>query len=102
MELPVKAIREQIAGALDVIIQQSRLKDGSRKIVSITEVQGMEGDVIVLQDIFTFKIQGMNPEGKIIGKLAPTGVLPKFYERLEMSGIHIPNSVFIEDEVWGQ
>jgi pilus assembly protein CpaF len=102
VELPIKAIREQIAGALDVIIQQSRLKDGSRKIVSITEVQGMEGDVIVLQDIFTFKIKGMSPEGKIIGRLAPTGVLPKFYERLEISGIHIPNSVFIEDEVWGQ
>jgi pilus assembly protein CpaF len=102
VELPVKAIREQIAGALDVIIQQSRLKDGSRKIVSITEVQGMEGDIIVLQDIFTFKIQGLSPEGKIIGKLAPTGVLPKFYERLERSGIHIPNSIFIEDEGWGR
>jgi pilus assembly protein CpaF len=100
VELPVKAIREQIASAIDVIIQQSRLKDGTRKIVSITEIQGLEGDVIVLQDIFTFKQQGMNPEGKMIGKLAPTGVLPKFYENLDKSGIHIPNSIFIEDEVW--
>jgi pilus assembly protein CpaF len=100
VELPVKAIREQIASAIDVIIQQSRLKDGTRKIVSITEVQGLEGDVIVLQDIFTFKQHGMSPEGKIIGKLSPTGVLPKFYDQLEKSGIHIPNSIFIEDEVW--
>jgi pilus assembly protein CpaF len=100
VELPVKAIREQISGALDVIIQQSRLKDGSRKITNITEVQGMEGDVIVLQDIFTFVQEGVTPEGKIIGKLAPTGVRPKFYEKLESSGIHIPPSVFIGEEVW--
>jgi pilus assembly protein CpaF len=100
VELPVKAIREQVASAIDVIIQQSRLKDGTRKIVSITEVQGLEGDVIVLQDIFTFKQDGISPEGKIIGRLTPTGVLPKFYEKLNRSGIHIPNSIFIEDEVW--
>ncbi|MDP4163823.1 MAG: CpaF family protein, partial [Bacillota bacterium] len=100
VELPVKAIREQIAGAIDVIIQQSRLKDGTRKIVSITEVQGMEGDIIVLQDIFSFKQQGVSTEGKIIGRLAPTGVRPKFYDRLETSGIHIPAGVFIEGEEW--
>jgi pilus assembly protein CpaF len=102
VELPVKAIREQIAGAIDVIIQQSRLKDGSRKITSITEVQGMEGDVIVLQDIFTYIQQGVNDDGKIIGHLVPTGVRPKFYERLEASGIHIPANVFIESEEWGE
>jgi len=96
VELPVKAIREQISGALDLIIQQSRLSDGSRKIVSITEVQGMEGDVIVLQDIFTFERQGKDPDGRIKGKLVPTGVLPKFYEKLQTSGIHIPTEVFIE------
>lgn len=102
VELPVKAIREQIAGALDVIIQQSRLKDGSRKITSITEVQGMEGDVIVLQDIFSYKQKGVDDNGKIIGRLIPTGVRPKFYERLEASGIHIPANVFIEGEEWGE
>lgn len=96
LDLPVKAIREQIAGAIDVIIQQSRLKDGSRKITSITEVQGMEGDVIVLQDIFTFRQEDVDEEGKVIGKLVPTGVRPKFYERLEASGIHISTSVFFE------
>lgn len=97
LDLPVKAIREQIAGAIDVIIQQSRLKDGSRKITNITEVQGMEGDVIVLQDIFTFRQTGVDERGKIAGKLVPTGVRPRFYERLETSGIHIPASVFIEE-----
>ena len=100
MELPVKAIREQIAGAIDLIIQQSRLKDGSRKITNITEVQGMEGDIIVLQDIFTFEQLGLNESGRVIGKLVPTGVRPKFYERLESSGIHISSEVFIEREEW--
>jgi pilus assembly protein CpaF len=98
IELPVKAIREQIAGAIDLIIQQSRLKDGTRKITNITEVQGMEGDVIVLQDIFVFRQTGIDENGKIIGKLVPTGVRPKYFERLETSGIHIPASVFIEEE----
>ena len=100
MDLPIKAIREQIAGALDLIIQQSRLKDGSRKITHITEVQGLEGDVIVLQDIFVFKQHNIDAEGKIIGKLIPTGVRPKFYEKLETCGIHIPALVFMEEEDW--
>nr|WP_307330031.1 CpaF family protein [Evansella vedderi] len=98
VELPIKAIREQIAGAIDLIIQQTRLKDGSRKIVKITEVQGLEGDVIVLQDIFTFKQEGVDENGKIKGRLIPTGIRPKFYERLETSGLSIPPSVFINDE----
>ncbi len=101
IDLPVKAIREQISGAIDVIIQQARLKDGSRKIVNITEVQGMEGDVIVLQDIFVFEQKGVDGTGKIIGRLVPTGVRPKFYSRLESSGIHIPPNVFVDQEEWG-
>ncbi|KIL38369.1 type II secretion system protein E [Gordoniibacillus kamchatkensis] len=95
LELPVKAIREQIAGAIDLIIQQSRLKDGTRKIVNITEVLGMEGDVIVLQDIFAYQQTGTDAEGRIQGRLAATGIRPKFYERLETSGIHVPVSVFL-------
>ncbi|AOM83859.1 CpaF family protein [Salisediminibacterium beveridgei] len=98
VDLPVKAIREQIAGAIDVIIQQSRLKDGSRKIVKITEVQGLEGDVIVLQDIFTYEQRGKDTHGNIIGKLVPTGIRPKFYERLEHAGITISPDVFIPNE----
>ncbi|WP_018923514.1 CpaF family protein [Salsuginibacillus kocurii] len=98
MELPIRAIREQIAGALDVIIQQSRLRDGSRRITNITEVQGLEGDVIVLQDIFTFQQFDVDSDGTIIGKLVPTGVRPKFYERMENEGITLSPSIFTEQE----
>jgi pilus assembly protein CpaF len=98
VDLPIKAIRQQIVGAIDVIVQQARLKDGSRRITSITEVQGLEGDVVVLQDIFNFKQQGVDSSGKISGKLVSTGIRPKFYERLETSGINIPASVFKVEE----
>ena len=98
MELPIKAIRQQIAGAIDLIVQQSRLKDGSRKIVNITEVQDLEGDVVVLQDIFNFKQQGLDKGGKLIGKMVATGIRPKFYDRLEASGISIPASIFNIEE----
>ncbi|HWI52946.1 MAG TPA: CpaF family protein [Symbiobacteriaceae bacterium] len=94
MELPVKAIREQIASAVDLIVQVARLKDGSRKITHITEVQGMEGDVVVLQDLFLFKQTGINAEGKVAGALAPTGIRPKFYDRLEEHGCALPDEIF--------
>ncbi len=93
MDLPLRAIREQIASAVDLIVHQNRLKDGSRKIVAITEVQGMEGDVIVMQDIFVFEQSGV-VEGKIEGKLRPTGIRPKFVEKFEAAGIHLPPNVF--------
>ena len=93
MDLPLRAIREQIASAVDLIVHQNRLKDGSRKIVNITEVQGMEGDVIVMQDIFVFEQTGL-VEGKIQGKLRPTGIRPKFVEKFEAAGIHLPPNVF--------
>ncbi len=93
MDLPVRAIREQIASAVDLIIQQARMRDGSRKIISITEVQGMEGDVIVMSDIFAFEQQGME-NGKIIGRLKPTGIRPKFYDRIEAAGISLPPNIF--------
>jgi pilus assembly protein CpaF len=93
MDLPLRAIREQIASAVDLIVHQNRLKDGSRKIVNITEVQGMEGDVIVMQDIFVFEQTGV-VEGKIQGKLKPTGIRPKFVEKFETAGIHLPPNVF--------
>jgi len=96
MELPMKAIRENIASAVDMIVQQSRLKDGSRKITYITEVQGMEGDTVVLQDIFIFEQQGLDSNGKIIGKLKPTGIRPKFYDKLVASGIKLPADIFME------
>ncbi|MEJ7748201.1 MAG: CpaF family protein, partial [Candidatus Limnocylindrales bacterium] len=89
VDLPLRAIREQVASAVDLIVQQSRLKDGTRRIVNITEVQGMEGDVIVMQDVFVFEQTGVI-EGKIQGRLKPTGIRPKFVEKFEIMGINLP------------
>ncbi len=93
MDLPVRAIREQIASAVDLIVQQDRLKDGSRKITNVTEVQGMEGDVIVMQDIFTFQQTGIE-NGKIVGRMKPTGIRPKFIHRFEVANIYLPPNIF--------
>src|SRR5215213_867428 len=93
VDLPVRAIREQISSAVDLIVHQSRLKDGTRKITNITEVQGMEGDTIVMQDVFVFEQSGVI-DGKIQGKLKPTGIRPKFVETFEAMGIHLPNGIF--------
>jgi len=93
MELPLKAIREQISSALDLICQQQRLRDGSRKIINVTEVQGMEGEVITLSDIFVFEQTGVEA-GKVIGRIKPTGLRPKFIDRIETSGIHLPPAIF--------
>jgi pilus assembly protein CpaF len=93
IDLPVRAIREQISSAVDLIVHQSRLKDGTRKIVNITEVQGMEGDTIVMQDVFIFEQSGVI-DGKIQGRLKPTGIRPKFVETFEAMGIHLPNNIF--------
>lgn len=94
MDLPVRAIREQIASAVDLIVHQSRLKDGSRKVTQITEVQGMEGDVIVLQDIFLFRQQGVDSENRAVGRYEATGIRPKFMEKIEAQGVHIRPEVF--------
>src|SRR5713226_1581584 len=92
-DLPARAIREQIASALDLIVQISRLKDGSRKITNITEVQGMEGEAVVLQDVFVFEQTGY-VDGKVEGRLRPTGIRPKFSEKFEAAGIKLPQNVF--------
>ncbi|MBC8015697.1 MAG: CpaF family protein, partial [Sporomusaceae bacterium] len=94
LDLPVRAIREQIASAVDLVLQQSRLQDGSRRITHLTEVQGMEGDVITLQDIFIFQQKGKDENNKIIGHFKPTGIRPKFMEKLAANGINLPNEVF--------
>jgi pilus assembly protein CpaF len=93
-DMPITAIREQMASAFDVIIQISRLSDGSRKVVSITEVAGMEGPRISLQDIFTYKQQGVTPEGRVIGELSATGIRPQFAERLRTAGIDLGEDIF--------
>jgi pilus assembly protein CpaF len=92
--LPTKAMREQVASALDVIVQVSRLADGSRRVVSITEVTGMEGDVITLQEIYRFHRRGIAPDGQVIGDFEATGVRPKFTERLKVAGVDLPTGAF--------
>lgn len=95
MELPVRAIREQIHSALDVIVHQQRMRDGSRKVVNITEVVGMEGDTITLQDIYVYKMDGVDNFGKIKGAFVTTGIRPRFLEKLTASGIMIRDDWFI-------
>jgi len=94
MDLPISVIREQVASAIDLIVQQSRLSDGSRKITSITEVAGMEGQTIVMTDIFKFEKTGITPDGKVIGELKPTGIRPFFTPRLEQNGFNLGPEVF--------
>ncbi len=94
MDLPARAIREQVVSAVQLFVQQSRLKDGSRKVTQITEVAGMEGDVVVLQDIFVFEQTGIDERGKIIGQLRPTGVRPKFIDKFESLNIFLPPNIF--------
>jgi pilus assembly protein CpaF len=93
MDLPVRAIREQVSSAIDLICQQERMRDGTRKVTCITEVSGMEGDVITMTDIFVFEQTGME-NGKIVGRLRPTGLRPKFMDKIETSGINLPPSIF--------
>ena len=90
------SIRQQIAAAVNVIVQPMRLSDGSRRIMSITEVTGMEGEIVTLQDIFVFEKRGLSPEGKVIGRFAATGIRPKFYEKLLAAGIRLRPDLFDE------
>ena len=94
MNIPEKAIRRQIASALDVVVQVSRLSDGTRKIVTVAEITGMEGDIVTMQDIFVFQKRGIRENGEVLGEFVPTGVRPKFAERLLVSGIQFPMSMF--------
>ena len=94
MELPSRAIREQIAAAIHLIVQIGRLSDGSRKVVSVTEIQGMEGNVVVMQDIFAFQQKGIGEGGKVQGVMQPTGMVPRFMDRFAAAGIHMPNEIF--------
>jgi len=95
MELPVRAIREQMASAFDLIVQQNRFKDGSRKITHLTEVVGMEGDVITLQDIFVYKTEGLDKYNRVRGTFKATGIKPRFMEKLAAAGIGVPDDIFI-------
>lgn len=94
MDLPIKIVRQQISSAVDLIVQQSRLKDGARKITAITEVAGMEGDTVVMSDIFKFDQTGMDADGKVLGQLKATGIRPLFGPRLEAAGFKLTPEVF--------
>jgi pilus assembly protein CpaF len=93
-DLPERAIREQIAAAINVVIQLSRLSDGTRKVISVSEITGMEGPTIVMQDIFVFKRKGIKPDGGVIGDFTPTGVRPWFMEKFRVSGVEVPEHIF--------
>jgi pilus assembly protein CpaF len=92
--LPEKAMRHQIASAINIVCQQTRLQDGSRRVTSVSEITGMEGDIITMQDIFTFEKTGLNAEGRVTGRFRATGIRPKCWERLKGSGIHLPPDMF--------
>jgi pilus assembly protein CpaF len=93
MDLPVRAIREQIASALELVVHLERMRDGTRKVTHIAEIQGMEGDVITMTDIFVYEQTGYE-DGKVIGRLRPTGLRPRFVDKIEQSGINLPASIF--------
>jgi len=93
LELPVRAIREQVASAIDLIVHQERMRDGTRKISSVQEVVGMEGDIITMTELFAFEQTGID-NGQILGRLRPTGLRPKFMEKIEATGINLPPSIF--------
>jgi pilus assembly protein CpaF len=95
MDLPLQVVRKQIASAIDLIVQQARLRDGSRKITNITEVQGTDGDVVTLQDVFRFVEEG-EEDGKVIGQFAPGGIRPRFDDRLKVHGFDLPATMFLK------
>ena len=97
-EMPIRAIREQVSSAIELILQQSRLKDGSRKITYITEVQHMEGDVITTQDLFRFEQTGMDENGKLTGHFVSTGMQPGFMDKFQVNGVSLPDDFFMTEE----
>ncbi len=90
------SIRQQIASAVHLLVQASRMSDGSRRVINITEVTGMEGDVVTLQDIYVFEKRGLNPDGRVVGRFAATGIRPKFYEKLLAAGVRLRADLFDE------
>lgn len=95
MELPLRAIRSQIASAVDIVVQIARLRDGSRKIINISEITGMEGDIITMQDLFRFEQQGIDSDGRLRGEFVSEGLRPMCSEKLELNGIHLPMDLFV-------
>jgi pilus assembly protein CpaF len=96
LNLPEKVVRQQIVSAIDVVIQVNRLSDGTRKVMTISEVVGMESDIITMQDIFVFDKQGVAPNGAVLGDYRATGIRPRFADRLEENGIQLPSEMFAQ------
>jgi pilus assembly protein CpaF len=94
INLPEKSIRHQIASAISIVVQVSRLSDGTRKVTNISEITGQEDDVISMQDIFTFVRRGIGPDGHVVGSFVPSGIRPKFLDRLRLAGIVLPGEIF--------
>jgi len=94
MNLPEKTVRQQISSAITIVVQISRMSDGTRKVMSISEITGMEENVISMQDIFTFQRKGIGPDGRVVGVFKPSNIRPKFLERLGIAGINLPSSMF--------
>jgi pilus assembly protein CpaF len=103
LELPTRAIREQVASAIDVIVQLGRLRDGTRRVTSVTEVSGMEGEVVTLQELYAFDFHaGVGEDGRFLGTCRPTGLRPAFSERLADLGIALPGSIFGSVDVFAE
>jgi pilus assembly protein CpaF len=94
LDMPQRSVRSQIASAIDVVIQLSRLSDGRRKLVSLQEITGMEGEIVTMQEIFTFERHGIDSEKNVLGEIVPTGVRPKFAEKLKLSGYPLAANLF--------
>jgi len=94
LNIPEKAVRQQISSAIDLVVQVTRLSDGSRRITAVTEITGMEGEVITMQDLFLFEKTGVRPDGRITGRFRATGIRPKCSERLASSGVQLPADMF--------
>jgi pilus assembly protein CpaF len=94
MNLPEKSVRQQISAAITIVVQANRLSDGSRKVTSVSEITGMEENVISMQEIFSFEKKGIGPDGKVIGIFKPSRIRPRFLERLRVAGIILPPSIF--------
>ena len=94
--MTLTSIRQQVSSAVNLFVQASRMSDGTRRVTSVTEVTGMEGEVVTLQDIFVFEKRGLSPDGKVVGRYAATGIRPKFYEKLLAAGIRLRADLFDE------
>jgi pilus assembly protein CpaF len=94
LNLPDRALRQQISSAISIVVQVARLSDGTRKVTNISEITGQEEDVISMQDVFNFVRRGIGPDGKVIGSFAPSGIRPKFLDRLRIAGIILPTDIF--------